>query len=310
MKVPAADSDSTSSLRNALAIEVNSIREAHGLITPPIDPFKVSRIGRAKIDFIFLPPHVVGAPGSIEPTDDGFKIKLDQNLRRALPTREFRLRSRAAHELMHALFYNTSILPPIRPWKGPSTRRSYLIEEELCNYLAREFLVPSSVLRSEIDHRPYLRMPSITHMNILKEKFQVSSDILAYKLIRDANVWKGMFAKYLKTGTIFKVSTRVKSKSGPVMQKLKIQPFIDRQPGYLQDLLREGVAISSTGHHWETKTTFFGREVKFEAERDSIDPLTIIFLVYDNSATQEMDKTAVERFSDAFSSRDTQPTHG
>ena len=229
---------------------------------------------------MFLPPGMVRAPASIEPTSQGFVIKLDQNLRTRTGG-EYRLRSRAAHELMHALFYDTTVLPPLRPWSGPPTRKSYLAEEELCNFLAREFLVPGSVLRTETHRRPTLGEPNLASMNALKKEFDVSSDVLAYRLIRDLGIWQALFAKYLKSGTVFKVTTRVKSSSGTLFRKLKIPGFIGQQAGVWHDTLRQGISVSATGRSREAVVNLFDHEVKLESGRDSVDPLTVIFLASD-----------------------------
>lgn len=267
--------------KSSLLEQVKLLREVHGQLEPPFDPLKVNRVGKARIEFAFLPPRAVGAPGSIEPAEYGFVIKLDQNLRRVNPAREFRLRSRAAHELMHALFYDTSVLPPLRAWKGTQTRSSYLKEEELCNHLAREFLVPAAVLRSKISSRPTLGTPSLANLSRLKDEFEVSSDILSYRLIRDVEVWKALFAKYLRAGSIFKVATRIKFKTSTLFRKLKIPSYIGQQTGALEGLFRQGASVASTGRNWETTAPLLGHEVRLESVRDSVDPLAIVFLVSD-----------------------------
>lgn len=185
---------------------------------PPFDPFKIREVDHARIEFEYVPRHDIGTDGSLEPTTRGFLIKIAQSLADK-GKRKYRLRSTATHELMHTFFYDTTTLPPSKLGQGDASRKHFLIEEELCHYLARAFLMPSfSVLELKSKDKS-LGFPSIKSINRLKSIFEVSSEIVAYRMIIDLRIWDSIFMKLVQEGAFFRLRTRSEEQGESIIQK-------------------------------------------------------------------------------------------
>jgi hypothetical protein len=209
----------TSRLKEVLGEEVDQLLMREGMTHPPFDPMRISRVGKAGVEFQFHPRQAIGFEASIEPSIQGFIIKVDDGLR-ADRRRRNRLRATMTHELMHAFFYDTNELPPRRLGAGESWHDA-AVEEDVCRSLAREFLMPTFSLRRLMAERSDLGTASLRSLKLLKHIYHVSSELVAYKMIKELCAWNVIFIKCEKMDDGFGASTRLKA-TDRAFAKLKV----------------------------------------------------------------------------------------
>ncbi|MGH9922598.1 MAG: ImmA/IrrE family metallo-endopeptidase, partial [Nitrososphaerales archaeon] len=252
---------------------ISMIREL-GMLHPPFDPTRVSRVGNAKIKFSFIPRDKLGLEAMIEPCDEGFIVTIDDNLKDAKMRN--RLRSTMAHELMHTFFYDTNVLPPKRLGKSIQSHKISILEEDICRYLARQFLMPRFSLRNLLANRNDLETPSLMGLKILKTIFQVSSELIAYRIIKDLQIWDVIYIKSHCMFDGFKLRT-LKGRH-PTFRKFKIPKYVPSNKWKLSSIflhhLTKAVDLSNTEF-----INLHDEIFKFESTKDTVNPLTLATVI-------------------------------
>jgi hypothetical protein len=113
------------------------------------------------------------------PEVGGFVIKIKSNLH------PFKKRFACAHELGHTFFFNIDIDPPQREFQYQKS--SYWVQEDSACAIAREILIPQFSIRPMIENEGI--SPSISALRYLSALYQVSFDVLRYRLVNDAPLW-------------------------------------------------------------------------------------------------------------------------
>jgi Zn-dependent peptidase ImmA (M78 family) len=113
------------------------------------------------------------------PEIGGFVIKIKRSLH------PFKKRFACAHELGHTFFFNIDVDPPQREFQYQKS--SYWVQEDSACAIAREILVPLFSVRPIIEKEEI--SPSISALRYLSALYQVSFDVLRYKLVNDAALW-------------------------------------------------------------------------------------------------------------------------
>lgn len=145
---------------------------------PPVNLEPIAKL-RKMHTFIKTP---LDNHGKLVPDQDGFIIYLSDkdslNLQRGT----------IAHEIGHTLFFNLSSSPPSR---SPRTIVPNIIqdkEEWLCYDFARELLMPTSKSLKLLQHN--YRRPSMEGLYEIARIFQVSLDVVCWRIFRDFRLWK------------------------------------------------------------------------------------------------------------------------
>ena len=263
-------------LKAVLCDEVQLMERNRGMSVPPFDPFAISTIGNCKVSVQFSPRRDVGADGSLLPRSDGFLIQIDENLQ----DRSQRLRSTVAHELMHTFFYDTLAVPPVRLGQDTKAKWHSTMEEEICSHLAREFLVPAFSLHDVLGKNESLKVPSAQNIEVLKSLYAVSSDIIAYRLIVDTQVWNAIFVKYLREGNVFLSKTQMKSKIRGTFRTVMIPRRIRASADADSWTKSIRIALSHTNTTQPSQTTVEtnGLKVRLDTKVDSFAPPTVYLI--------------------------------
>lgn len=163
--------------------KVNLLRENIGVTKPPVLVAKfLNAFFVRKVITVDLPPRInENFDGSIQPSKEGFIVKVNTN---HLYERQ---RFSIAHELIHTLFYDTSVLPPKRPYRSESN----IQEEKICNVGAAELLVPSTFISEIIGRYKF----SIKSLLVLASIFCVSPRVMSMRLI-DLGLWDANILYY------------------------------------------------------------------------------------------------------------------
>lgn len=193
-------------LKSALCSDLEIILQQSSNTSQPVDPFRVRKIGKAEVTVVYVPRMEISAEGSVEANSSGFLIRIDERLL----SHEVRLRSTMTHELMHTFFYDVEQLPPRRLGDQSVTRKEFIMMEELCYYLSRQFLVPTTSLKNLMSKMKHLQTPSMRNLSYLKSTYDVSSEIIGYRVITDLTIWDTMFVKFKGWGSSFRWSTILK----------------------------------------------------------------------------------------------------
>jgi len=274
-------------LKEILIGEVNKLLKQNGMIDPPFDPFKISCIGSAQIKVKFLPKEEIGVEGSIETYENGFIIKIDKTLLDK-SSRVVRLRTTMTHELMHTFFYDTTKTTPSKIGQRSPQRKEFMMEEELCYYLTREFLVPTLSINSLLAKKSHLLLPSIENVGFLKKIFVVSSDIIAYRMIKDLSFWDAIFIKFTNNGEIYKTITQLKNKTNKHFNKLRIPPYVPfSSSNNWLNTLSNNCMNALRLKKVKGMVNFEGMSLPIESKVDSVNPLSIITIVSDVSENCE-----------------------
>jgi hypothetical protein len=263
-------------LKTALCQDVQLMMRNHRMSVPPFDPFAISTIGKCRVSARFSPRQDVGADGSLSISSDGFLIQIDK----VLEGSPQRLRSTMAHELMHTFFYDTSTVPPRRLGRDTNAKWHKTMEEEICNRLAREFLVPAFSLHDMIGKNEFLKVASTQNLEALKSSYAVSSDIVAFRVIVDLQLWDAIFVKYLREGQVFVSRTQMKSKTKGTFRSImiprRISPSIEGSSW--TQFIRNALSQASKMRHSQSFIELNGRRIRLDAKTDSFLPPTIYIL--------------------------------
>ncbi len=113
--------------------------------------------------------------GYLLPQNDGFNIIINKNLK------DPQKRTAIAHEIAHTFLYNIHDEPP-SPYHSQDGL-DWGNEEGPVYEISRSILVPEEWIRRND------KKPSIEAFNKLRQKFNVSKDIMARRLIHDLKIW-------------------------------------------------------------------------------------------------------------------------
>jgi len=287
-------------LKKALIADVRSLLSEYNMNSPPFDPFKIKQIGNATVEIVYLPKNKIGADGSLEVGNKGFIIKLNQDLLNN-KSKKYYLRTTMAHELMHTFFYNTNGPPFDLIGSRDFYSEELPMREELCNFLAREFLFPSFYANELKENRSKLLLPSIENIEFLKKEFILSSDVIAFRMIKDFSFWDAAFAKYVQYGKKYKSSTIVKNKLNNFYNKIKSPKFLSSNKqnvlknnlfdhfdylfelGKVTDYLFELGKVTKCIKIYSHKLKVESKKLKVESKIDSVKPLSFFMLIYEDN---------------------------
>jgi Zn-dependent peptidase ImmA (M78 family) len=121
----------------------------------------------------------ISVDGILIPENGGFTIKVRENIH------PFKKRFAIAHEMGHTFFFNIEVDPPRREFAFQDS--NYWVQEEFACRIAREILVPSFSVCSLIASEKLL--PSISGLRYLSALYQVSYDVLRFRLVNDLPLW-------------------------------------------------------------------------------------------------------------------------
>lgn len=282
-------------LKKCLAFEVAKMIRGTGAYSPPYDPFSIVQVGKATIKVIYATRSEIGADGSIDASDEGFVIRIDRRLLKNI----FRLRSTMAHELMHTMFYDVQQLPPVKVGVREPSREDFLMEEELCYYLARQFLMPDFSLIDLMVREDKLKTPSLANLQILRDKYIVSSDLVAFRLIKDLALWDVLFIKSIEANSSFR-TTVMKNKKNSFYKRIQTPRLIPSSRTVWADSFSKHIDEVTRAGQFEEIVNLGGKEVALESRIEAKTPLSIVTLVRklpDNSRTvnvQSMHKCALQ----------------
>jgi Zn-dependent peptidase ImmA (M78 family) len=272
-------------LKKILDLEIDFLMKKNNLVNPPFDLRNIREIGKAKIKYEYLPRSQVGADGCLDTNSNGFVIKIDRRLKES-NRYQFRMRSTLAHELSHVFFYDVNVLPPKKLGRE-SSRHHFLMEEGLCYYLAREYLMPKFSINNLLFTEQSKSVPSIENLKYLKSKYLVSSDIIAFRMISDLEVWDCIFIKFLQEGTYFKSKTKLKSKSNPFYKKLKIPKYLPCRGSANEWLtkLHKHLIAAKKNNMFQELIKLDNHFLALESEIDTFDPFSIVTISYEELST-------------------------
>jgi Zn-dependent peptidase ImmA (M78 family) len=154
-------------------------------------PHKISLLlPHRKANFVFESKKI-NINGKINPTENGFLITLNSNLKKSKSSLRFTL----AHELAHTYFFNLNVFPPINISAIPSGSK-YL--EFMCDKIARHLLVPDKTLQLAVRKYPLPTSEdfSLLTVNHLSQLFEVPNNILLRRLIDDTGIWDCVFLTF------------------------------------------------------------------------------------------------------------------
>jgi hypothetical protein len=121
----------------------------------------------------------ISVDGILIPENGGFTIKVREDIH------PFKKRFAIAHEIGHTFFFNIELDPPRREFAFQNA--NYWVQEEFSCRIAREILVPNSSIYSLIQNEKL--SPSISALRYLSALYQVSYDVLRYRLVNDLPLW-------------------------------------------------------------------------------------------------------------------------
>ena len=183
--------DSIRVLKETLRNEIWRLLTESGQFNPPFKPALIRKFRDYSVTFV--EDNELGVEGFIRGVKGGFEIRYRtfDELGRKIP--RVRIRFTLAHELSHIFSFDLRSDPPTPLGVSKSWR-----EEGFFNELAREFLIPSRFVRDRLDQNDRLiKTPSVINFISLKGEFDVSSDVLAYRFVKDLSVWDVIFIKGL-----------------------------------------------------------------------------------------------------------------
>jgi hypothetical protein len=271
-------------LRNILDSEIELLWKRNHMLKPPFEPQVIRKVGGAKINYDYLPRSQVGADGSLEATSQGFLIKIDENL--VEKSNQFRLRSTLAHELMHIFFYDGNVLPP-KKFGNDASRESFLMEEGMCYYLTREFLMPKFSIRQLLSIDKSKSTPSVENLDFLKSGYVVSSDIVAYRMIIDLGIWDCLFIKFIQEGDIFRSKTQLKSKRNRFYGRMKIPRYLPSQKTTCEWLekLYNHLICTKRNQRFQELVRLENHLIALESEVEASHPFSIATISYEENTT-------------------------
>jgi hypothetical protein len=186
------DKESVSQGKTELRRQLESLLVACKQTVPPVNLDRVARY----CGIVAIVESDVNAHGLLIPTEAGFRVEINTKLH---PVRK---RSTLAHEIAHTFLYDSSSSPPTRkrvqwldhPWR----------EEGICSEIARQLLVPSSMLKSSIGNsqkNSETEPLTIEVMEKLASQYLVSLDIIARRL-QDDKLSDAVFIFFEQRGSV------------------------------------------------------------------------------------------------------------
>lgn len=274
-------SNTLNRLRNILALEIESLLKKNNLLKPPFELTKIKTLGQVKIEYEFLPRNQVGADGCLDTTPEGFVVKIDKELVEK-PYNRFRYRSTIAHELGHTFFYDTTQLPP-KKLGTEYTRKNFLLEEGLCYYLGREFLMPKFSISSLLATDCTRAVKSISNLEFFKTKYVVSSDIIGYRMITDLEIWDCIFIKFVEDGNLFRSKTKLKSKKSPIYKKMKIPKYvpIHKKSSEWVKKLSEHITLTIKNLQFQELISLDKHFIALDSKVEARNPISIVIIAYE-----------------------------
>jgi Zn-dependent peptidase ImmA (M78 family) len=143
--------------------------------TPPIDPMILAELRNVKIIYRQSSDDWVA---SLMPMGSGFVINVNESLPNV------RIRNAICHEIAHTFFFDTSNKSPRRLGKPQPDD----VEERLCFWAAREMLVPTAILKTEVEKLKSESLYTLDGISRLANIFVVSEDIIARRLSHDLSI--------------------------------------------------------------------------------------------------------------------------
>lgn len=162
-------------------------------LDPPFDPLKIKH-GRLKFGLI-----ADANRNTHVPTKEGFRIEIKHKKTRNLDDLDFRARTTIAHEVAHSFFYDINVLPP-KPIGVVSSKKSQWELESICYRIGRTLLMPSFSVSRLLTRSPDIKKASLHKIRLLMNRYKVSSDIVAWRMLKDLILWNSCFAKYTMKG--------------------------------------------------------------------------------------------------------------
>ena len=212
-------SSAVARLKDVLERDVVALTHFNGIKSPPFDPFRIRRFGACSISFTFV-EMAAGAPeGRLSVVPEGFRVELSSDLR--ADRHHTHVRAVAAHEVMHAFFFDTSRLPPRRLGPVSQEPKVFVVEEDICRHLARCFLVPQMSLKQQLARLSQGYSPTLAGLWYLCKVFDCSMEVMAYRLIRDTGSWDAAFYRAEVAGDSARLVFRVKA-FGPHFSGVKL----------------------------------------------------------------------------------------
>lgn len=264
-------------LKHILTDEINVLKNNVSMIEPPFNPFKIKKIQDAEIIIEFCPRSKIGAEGKLEILDNKFLIKIDEKLQ--FTKKGYRLRTTIAHELMHTFFYKLENNKLMKLGSGSFQKKHIFAEENLCNYLSREFLVPANSLKKNMEADMELTKGTIRNINYLKSKYIVSSNVLAWRLFKDLELWDGIFAKYSQNKLIFKPATLLKYKPNKRYNRIHLPKSIPSDKNYWHNKITSTIEKTIENDYTYSNFSYNNHDFILESAVDSTNPLSVIILI-------------------------------
>lgn len=163
-----------SEIRNAVISDVTETLKLTNQKTP-FEPSAIAHYRKVKR----IMETDLSKDGILIPEIGGFLIKIKKNIH------PFKKRLACAHELGHTFFYNIEADPPRREFSQHES--SYWVQEEFSLFIAREILIPRFSIIPLIKTENII--PSIDSIRYLSAVYQVSFNVLRYRLINDLGLW-------------------------------------------------------------------------------------------------------------------------
>ena len=230
-------------------------------LDPPFDPLKI-KSGRLKFELI-----ADAKRNAHIPTKEGFRIETKHKNTRNLDDLDFRARTTIAHEVAHTFFYDINVLPP-KPIGVVSSKKSQWELESICYRIGRTLLMPSFSISRLLTQSPNIRKGSLHGIGLLMNRYKVSSDIAAWRMIKDLGLWNSCFVKYKMkgkdSGTKFqRIPHPLKNNNVRELSLIKLNriicrehplyPHLLRATGSPKSIIRDTIRISGTGFHLESR---------------------------------------------------------
>ena len=283
--------------------EVRRLQLIAGQKSPPFDPGKLASLLNTRV----VTAAIRGSSFLTPARDGGFIITINANFPRR------RQRMLCAHEIAHIFLYDTSTSPPSKLNYGlPSAWH----EEDICNFVAAEILMPEEATLRSLSRYEY---PSISAFFDLMEEFNVSSEFVAWRisllrmwriiivlcrLLPDSSIDRGILSH---THT----SVNCSEVTGPLtkLERLRVWKVykhpdyksIHVKRTYIDDHLGPAIALRTGSEvikreSWRLEGTEGLVLAQSKAIQDSLEPLTISILTID----KELQKAQLKRMDERF----------
>lgn len=166
----------TTSIKSRLLGEIRPLLDQSGQQHPPFNPELMAPYRRV----VEIRHQKLTVPAMLTPIKEGFVISLNSDD----PAR--RQRSNCAHEIAHTFLYDITTSPPTQIRLRGRKAAQFGLEEDICNQLAEEILMPEHAMRDALACFPHPLMKSFV---ALMNKFDVSTELLAWRL-RRLRAWR------------------------------------------------------------------------------------------------------------------------